>query len=161
MGKSAAVRMINRPLISNTFHPILIRFRLSRGKRAATIMNNLIVSIVILVFVKFSSSEQDCQFSMRRIPEYSSVIRTDNAGRSCRGNIDLPYCKGACLTSDEGVHVFPYRQANSSVCALIGTDEKNVTLHDCDKDADESVRYVTISASTSCGCQKLTDGGHN
>ncbi|KAI6213150.1 hypothetical protein M3Y94_00116500 [Aphelenchoides besseyi] len=96
-----------------------------------------------------------CVFDMQRIPGLNPLIRTDKNGRSCRGDVLLPFCRGACKTQETGSHIFPYKETNTFICTLIGNKVTNVSLTDCDENADNSVRFVTISASRECACREL------
>ncbi|CAD5233182.1 unnamed protein product [Bursaphelenchus xylophilus] len=138
---------------SQEFYPILLTRKALIRRKFEFEMRYFAILIVLANVLAIVNA--NCEFTMDYIPEYSNIIRTDNEGRSCRGNISLPFCRGACKTSEEGVHVFPYRESTSHVCVLVGTAERDVNLTDCDTGADPSVAYVTISAATECECREL------
>jgi len=97
----------------------------------------------------------NCKFAMRHIPGFNPIVRTDVNGKSCRGDVLLPSCAGACKTQEYGTHVFPYRESITVACTLLGNEVRNITLNDCDEGADSSIRTLKVSASTTCGCREL------
>uniref|UniRef100_A0A914E5Z7 Cys_knot domain-containing protein n=1 Tax=Acrobeloides nanus TaxID=290746 RepID=A0A914E5Z7_9BILA len=93
---------------------------------------------------------------MEKIPGLYPLVKTDQNGKKCSGEFLLPACVGYCKTSETGTHEFPYSKQESKVCALIGDELENVTLSNCDPDADMSIRWVLIPKSKTCGCKNLT-----
>ncbi|KAI6218978.1 Cys-knot domain-containing protein [Aphelenchoides fujianensis] len=111
--------------------------------------------LLLLCACSLANARDTCIFDMQRIPQLNPLVLTDRNGRSCRGDILLPFCRGFCKTQEAGIHTFPYKERMSAVCSLLGNKQTNVSLSDCDEGADPSVRFVTISASTECGCREL------
>uniref|UniRef100_A0A915CND6 G-protein coupled receptors family 1 profile domain-containing protein n=1 Tax=Ditylenchus dipsaci TaxID=166011 RepID=A0A915CND6_9BILA len=116
----------------------------------------LVMSEIVSIVASTTGDVENCEFSLQRIPGLSPLVRTDKNGKSCRGDIQLPFCLGMCKTVESGVHTFPYREQEGYVCAILDDDDyQNITLTDCDDGVDPRMRYLTISKATTCGCKKL------
>ncbi|KAI3415575.1 hypothetical protein GPALN_005180 [Globodera pallida] len=99
-----------------------------------------------------------CELSLQKIPGLSPLVKTDRNGRSCRGEVKLPFCRGLCRSKESGTHAFPHREQEAYFCSIV-TDNapmKNVTLEDCDEGAGEEARFVQISTATECKCVKMS-----
>ncbi|KAL3096044.1 hypothetical protein niasHS_005803 [Heterodera schachtii] len=110
-------------------------------------------------FLSESSAEANkCEFSLQKVPGLSPLVKTDRNGRSCRGEVKLPFCRGLCKSKESGTHAFPHREQEAYFCGIV-TDNaqmKNVTLDECEEGADEEARLVQISTATECKCIKMT-----
>ncbi|KAI3415576.1 hypothetical protein GPALN_005180 [Globodera pallida] len=51
-----------------------------------------------------------CELSLQKIPGLSPLVKTDRNGRSCRGEVKLPFCRGLCRSKESGTHAFPHRE---------------------------------------------------
>ncbi|KAI6190328.1 Cys-knot domain-containing protein [Aphelenchoides bicaudatus] len=115
-------------------------------------------SVLILIFLLYfyaSICKANCNFKMERINGFNPIVKTDENGKKCRGDILLPFCVGVCKSEESGTYLFPFREREATACILIGNELKNISFSDCDEGASESIRYLTISASTKCGCQPI------
>ncbi|KAI1727148.1 cystine-knot domain-containing protein [Ditylenchus destructor] len=110
---------------------------------------------LITAYVLPSVNGEKCEFSLQRVPGLSPLIRTDKNGKSCRADIQLPFCMGMCKTRESGVHTFPYREQEGYVCAVVGEHYENITLTDCDEGVDSALRHLVIAKADSCGCKRL------
>ncbi|CAI2353570.1 unnamed protein product [Caenorhabditis sp. 36 PRJEB53466] len=98
---------------------------------------------------------KECEFAMRLVPGFNPLHQKDSNGKECRGNVELPFCKGYCKTSESGTHGFPPRIQNSRVCTLVVTSHRKVMLSDCDEGAAESVKFVMVPHGSECECSSV------
>jgi hypothetical protein len=66
--------------------------------KVIVLLSLCIVSFYLISIVE--GVEGNCKFEMKRIPGLNPIVRTDENGRSCRGDILLPSCMGACKTQE-------------------------------------------------------------
>uniref|UniRef100_A0A1I7XFK1 Cys_knot domain-containing protein n=1 Tax=Heterorhabditis bacteriophora TaxID=37862 RepID=A0A1I7XFK1_HETBA len=90
-----------------------------------------------------------------KIPGFNPLVLTDMNGKTCRGSIELPLCRGFCKTSESGSYIFPHRVQNSSACTLIPTGVREIALTDCDEGANDLIRTVKVPSGEKCGCKRF------
>lgn len=112
-----------------------------------TLLNVFLISSV--------ESGKECEFAMRLVPGFNPLRQVDTNGKECRGNVELPFCKGYCKTSESGTHGFPPRVQTSKVCTLVVTSTRKVILDDCDEGAAESIKFVNIPHGKECECSAV------
>ncbi|UMM31930.1 hypothetical protein L5515_005933 [Caenorhabditis briggsae] len=113
------------------------------------------VFTVLQIFLISVESGKECEFAMRLVPGFNPLVQKDAAGKECRGNVELPFCKGYCKTSESGTHGFPPRVQISKVCTLVQTSIRKVILEDCDEGAAESIRFVNVPHGSECECSAV------
>ncbi|KAL3069862.1 hypothetical protein niasHT_033924 [Heterodera trifolii] len=125
-----------------------------RRKKRASVFGACFVGVLLALFATVPLYS----FDTFVVPGLSPLLKTDRNGRSCRGEVKLPFCRGFCKSKESGTHSFPHREQEAYFCGIV-TDNaqmKNVTLDECEEGADEEARLVQISTATECKCIKMT-----
>ena len=94
-------------IFSHKYFPFAASFRM---------LSNLLFYTFLLLTLLFTSSEfssknesealgepvnhPNCEFSLQRIPGLNPLTRTDSNGKSCRGDVLLPFCRGWCKSKE-------------------------------------------------------------
>ncbi|CAL2042916.1 unnamed protein product [Caenorhabditis brenneri] len=63
----------------------------------------MILLPLLLILISSVEPGKECEFAMRLVPGFNPLRQVDSNGKECRGNVELPFCKGYCKTSEVGI----------------------------------------------------------
>ncbi|KAL7648953.1 UNVERIFIED_CONTAM: hypothetical protein RMT77_000888 [Armadillidium vulgare] len=85
--------------------------------------------------------------------QYSyKVQQTDSEGRTCWDHINVMSCWGRCDSNEIADWKFPYKKSHHPVCLHSSTQERKVSLRNCDGGVDPETKVYTFQEAASCSC---------